>query len=78
MPASLTSTAGSSWSPTLVTGSSGFKPFPKDPAKQARYEEYLRLGRGEKPSGNTDIRFVLFYASFEYLNYFFYHYFLIY
>lgn len=32
------------------SGHSSFKPFAKNPAKQARYEEFLNMGKGEQVS----------------------------
>ena len=48
-----------SWSSLFATGSSSFKPFAKDPAKQGRYEAYLRLKKGEKPTLELQGRFVV-------------------
>lgn len=39
-----------SWSSSRWSGHSSFKPFVKDSAKQARYEEFLKLRQGEKAS----------------------------
>lgn len=39
-----------SWSSSRWSAHSSFKPFVKDSAKQARYEEFLKLRQGEKTS----------------------------
>ena len=49
----------SSWSSNRWFGHSSFKPFVKDSAKQARYEEFLKLNQGEKASQQTSERYVL-------------------
>ena len=38
------------WSSKFWSGHSSFKPFAKDSAKQARYEEFLKVQRGEQAS----------------------------
>ena len=39
------------------SGHSSFKPFAKDSAKQARYEEFLKLSQGEKLSEQVNERY---------------------
>lgn len=53
---SVTDSVQKGWSSKFWSGHSNFKPFAKDSAKQARYEEFLKIRQGEQVSGQVNVR----------------------
>lgn len=53
---SASDSAQKSWSSSRWTSHSSFKPFMKDSAKQARYEEFLKLRQGGQASQQVNER----------------------
>ena len=54
---SATVSAPRKWSSNVHFGSNSFKPFTKDPAKQARYEEFLKARNTEQTCESSNDRF---------------------